>query len=88
MKNFNAVEFDDEVFYELAPFLNSIEHLTYENINSSFNNFIAKFKHVIDKHAPLRKLSRRKKKLAAKPWLTKSVLVSIKKKKKDVQLTF
>ena len=56
MTNFNAQEFDDEVFYELAPY--SIERLTRENINSSFDDFIAKFKHVIDKHAPLRKLSR------------------------------
>ena len=82
MKNFNAQEFDDEVSYELAPFLNSIERLTYENINSSFNDFISKFKHVIDKHAPLRKLSRRQKTLAAKPWITKGILVSIKKRKR------
>ena len=82
MKNFYAQEFDDEEFCKLVAFLNSIERLTRENINSSFNDFIVKFKHVIDKHAPLRKLSRRQKKLPAKPWITKGILVSIKKKQK------
>ena len=62
--------------------ISTIEHLTREIANSSFNDFIAKFKHVIDKHAPFRKLSRRQKKLVAKPWITKGILVSMKKKQK------
>ena len=67
MKIFNAEEFDDEVSYELAPFFNSIELLTYENINFNFSNFIAKFKHVIDKHAPLKNFYGGKKSQLQKP---------------------
>ena len=94
MKNFNAVEFEDEVSCELASFLNSIEYFLYENINSSFNNFIAKFKHVIDKYAPLKKLSRRQKTFTeAKKANCKTVAHQrcsciYKKETKDVQLTF
>jgi len=38
------------------------------------------FKQSINKHAPLRKLSRREKQLQAKPWITRGLLTSIKNK--------
>ena len=36
----------------------------------------------IEKHAPLKKLSRKQQRLKNKPWITKSLLISIKKKQK------
>ena len=44
--------------------------------------FIAIIKTEIDKLAPVTKFSRRKSKLALKPWISKGVWVSIKKKQK------
>ena len=47
-----------------------------------FTNFISDLKATIDKHALLQKISRRKRKLLSKPWITKGILVSIKNKQK------
>ena len=47
-----------------------------------FTNFITDLKATIDKHAPLQKISRKKRKFLSKPWITKSLLVSIKNKQK------
>ena len=35
---------------------------------------------MIDKHAPLKRLSRKQQKLVKKPWITKGILTSIRKK--------
>ena len=45
-------------------------------------NCINKFTMVLNKHAPLWKSTRKKKRLAAKPWITKGILTSIKIKNK------
>ena len=42
--------------------------------------FIHIFQKIINKHAPLRKLSRREKQLQAKPSITRGLLTSIKNK--------
>ena len=47
-----------------------------------FNNFINIVKTAIDNHAPLKKLSRRQRKLKLKPWITRGLLFSIKHKQK------
>ena len=36
----------------------------------------------INRHAPLRKLTRRQKRINKKPWITNGILISIKKKQK------
>ena len=43
------------------------------------------FNSVLNKHAPLQKLSRKQKKLNGKPWLSKGILISIKTKHKLLQ---
>ena len=52
------------------------------NPNSSVNDDISEltsiFKKTLDKHAPLKPMSRREIKLNAKPWITKGILISIK----------
>ena len=45
-------------------------------------DFIHKFTTVLNKHALLRKPTRKEKRLAAKPWITKGILTSIKIKNK------
>ena len=47
-----------------------------------FTNFISDLKATIDKHAPLQKISSKKRKLLRKLWITKGILVSIKNKQK------
>ena len=48
--------------------------------DSKFTLFLDTFIDVVNTHSPLVKLSRRKTKLAAKPWITKGILKSIKTK--------
>ena len=55
--------------------------LSNENFNELFNNFVHIISHSIDTHAPLRAISRRMRKLLQKPWITKGLLTSIKKKR-------
>ena len=43
------------------------------------------FNSVLNKHAPLQKLSRSQKQLNGKPWLSKGILISIKTKHKLLQ---
>ena len=50
--------------------------------NQFFSAFVEVIKLAINRHAPLKKLSRRLKRLNEKPWITKGILVSIWKKRK------
>ena len=63
--------------------------LTSENnVNSVLEQFISSFKCVVDKHAPIKRASRKKDKLFKKPWLTKGLLISIKNKQKMYKNNF
>ena len=46
-------------------------------VDDYYEKFYNTFKKVIGKCAPLRKVTRKKKKLHAKPWLTRGLLKSI-----------
>ena len=62
--------------------------LSNENFNELFNNFVQIISHSIDIHAPLRPISRRMRKLLQKPWITKDLLTSIKKKRRMFKSQF
>ena len=63
--------------------------LNNENIvNSILEQFIFLFKSVVDKHAPIKRASRKKHKLLKKPWITKRILISIKNKQKMYKNNF
>lgn len=47
------------------------------NTNDKFELFTLKLKQLLDKHAPLEKLSRKETKLKTKPWITSGILKSI-----------
>ena len=50
------------------------------NVNQDVINLTTVFNSVLDKHAPMRPMSRKEKRLTDKPWITKSILTSIKAK--------
>ena len=76
----------DKTLYltELENNLNSYLKIPADGnqLDLMFKNFISDLKATIDKHAPLQKISRKKRKLLSKPWITKGILESIKKKQK------
>ena len=51
-------------------------------VDEQFKRFLDIFSITLSKHAPLRKKSRKEKKLNSKPWITKGILISSKTKNK------
>ena len=76
MKNFNLENF----LIDLEEALSPRNFNTGSTVHNDFDEFIHIFQTIINKHAPLRRLSRREKQLQAKPWITRGVLTSIKNK--------
>ena len=58
----------------------NLDDFTEQNFNDAFEAYIQVIHKVIDKHAPLKQMSRKQKKLQSKPWITKSVYESIRLK--------
>ena len=48
------------------------------DVNHSFEQFLKKINNILDKHAPLKYMSRKQQKNISKPWITKGILKSIK----------
>ena len=53
-----------------------------DDVDKSFETFFSTIKSIIDRHAPLKKMSLKERKLKLKPWLTKGILTSINNKSK------
>ena len=66
----------------MNEFKNCLGCINANNFNFIFDDFIKRIRLIIDFYAPLRQISRRQKRLRAKPWLTKGLLASIKYKQK------
>ena len=47
------------------------------DVNSVFSSFHNKFNKLINKHAPMKTISKRKATLLAKPWITKGLRISV-----------
>ena len=47
-----------------------------DDVDKSFETFFSTIKSIIDRHAPLKKISLKELKLKLKPWLTKGILTS------------
>ena len=56
---------------------NALE-LHSEDVDKSFETFFTTIKSITNRHAPLKKMSLKERKLKLKPWLTKGILTSIK----------
>ena len=57
-----------------------------ENANLIFESFHNKISGIINRLAPLRKLSKKEVRILAKPWITNGIRVSIAKKNKLYEL--
>ena len=53
-----------------------------EDVNKSMNNLTNLLLEITNKHAPIRKVTNKKKKQLKRPWITKGILSSIKKRQK------
>ena len=73
----NLFNFDLSV--ALQEYFSSLSPISKKNYNSIFNGFV-QIVSSVNKHAPLKKCSRRQRKLMRKPWITKGILISIRKK--------
>ena len=80
--NFNAENFCEDLPKSILIFFPQDNAINPNNLNIISNNFINIVKTAIDNYAPLKKLSRRQRKLKLKPWITRGLLISIKHKQK------
>ena len=56
--------------------------LDVENVNLSFNRFLSAINDLLDRHMPLKKISKKEFKRRFKPWITDEILEKIKRKNK------
>ena len=84
---FDSDTFNEDLNQTLANYFSSVPYLTLNNFNEIFNEFYRLISKTISQHAPLKRYSRRqrkllkaKKKRQKKTWITKGILTSIKKK--------
>ena len=84
-KNFNLENF-------LVDMKKNLLKIDFDSPNSNINidvrNLTTTFKTVLNKHVPLRTMTRKEKRLSEKPWITKGILVSIKMKNKLFRVCF
>ena len=67
-RNFNHNNFSEEIrSYNWSQFLRS------DNINTVFNSFYTKLNEILDKYAPLRKLTKKEISFKEKPWIDKDI---------------
>ena len=79
---FNGENFNDDLFSKIENFVPKFNTVTGKNINDPFEQFYSLITKTIDMHVPLKKLSRKQRRLKSKPWITKGLLISIKRKQK------
>ena len=79
---FCSISFCKDLQTDLDNYFSHRPILSNENFNKLFNNFVLIISRSIDTHAPLRPILRRMRKLLQKPWITKGLLTSIKKKRR------
>jgi len=60
-------------------FVSNLYELTETNFYNQFDDFVSLIQSVIDKHAPLKQLSRKQQKLKSKPWISKELYASIRR---------
>ena len=71
--------FNEDLYQTLANYFSSVPDLTLNNFNEIFNEFYRLISKTISQYAPLKRYSRRQRKLLKNPWITKGILTSIKK---------
>mgnify|MGYP006896122226 FL=1 len=79
------VKLRDYSNFSESQFLNHLAQLNWESvkgddINACFSVFYNKLDRVVNKYAPLRLVSKHKAKQLSKPWITRGIRISIRKK--------
>ena len=82
LKNFVLEHFLTDLQEQLLNIEVTNPNITANNYSTSLSSI---FQVTLDKHAPLRQMSRREKRLSQKPWISKGILKSIKTKNKLFQ---
>ena len=77
MKGFNEDNFKSDI--QTANW-DELMNCDYGDINHSFDRFLDKFNTILNKHAPLKKANKKEIKTQQKPWITRGILCSIKKR--------
>ena len=80
--NFISENFNEELLNKIEYFMPQLDTITENNINDRFSQFYSLITETINTHAPLKQLSRKQRRLKSKPWITKGLFISIKKKQK------
>ena len=79
------VKLRDYSNFSESQFLNHLAQLNWESVkgddmNACFSVFYNKLDRVVNKYAPLKIVSKRKAKQLSKPWITRGIRISIRKK--------
>ena len=82
LKKFNYDSFINNLQSSINTFWHSLSFKYSNKTDKLFSNFIELVSATINMHAPLKKASCKKCKLMNKPWITKGILVSIRRKQK------
>ena len=70
----------EEMYSKLANIVLSNFPFQRDKFNDVFEMFVRAISDTIEKHAPLMRLSREQARLAKKPWITKGIFASVKRK--------
>ena len=88
MSHFSTENFNNDVEQFADRFLEDLTEITAENFNNVFDYFTNFYKRIVDQHAPIKCLSRKKQRLQNKPWISKGILISIRNKQKMYKTHF
>ena len=88
MSHFSTENFNNDVEQFADRFLEDLTEITAENFNNVFDYFTNSYKRIVDQHAPIKCLSRKKQRLQNKPWISKGILISIRNKQKMYKTHF
>ena len=82
MKQFDSTKFRQDLQISLENFVNDMPELNLLNFNDAFQLFLNTLHIEINAHAPIKRCTRRQKRLQCKPWISKGLYVSIRNKQK------
>ena len=84
---FNNNVYNEDLFGKLESLFRINFPLNCDNFDLIFDQFVEIISTTINKHAPQKRMSRKQARLAMKPWITKGILLSIRKKTPCLKLT-
>ena len=87
--NFAPESFKVDLNNKLIEFIeNDLSTANTLVLDTMYDKFINIIKQAIDEHAPMKIASRKRQKLLERPWITRGILVSIKRKQKMYKTHF